>query len=728
MGQDERATHNVTATDIIRELEANLETGDPHQNEYVDANIPRLALTHQSLNGGTETSLTLNFQYATIEGLDLTYGTLKENLNLKSATIENFIVEEATVNGRIEAENATFNGTVDAYETEFTSDVHFTNAVFRDEVRCDEARFNDDTDFSNATFEGAAKFRNVRTQGTSHELNDHISFENAEFNSTADFKDAEFEYVTFENATFYDAGNFCHAVFGGNTIFTDVVFNRVAEFDEAQFLEDVAFNSTTFDALAEFRGAQFSGGSRTVEDDVTFADASFNDDADFKLAYFRYANFDSATIAADCNLDRATFTAPALFTNITISGDVELGDATFEARAEFDTAEFNGEIRAQATDFKEDASFESAIFNEHANFDEVRFREDASFQHARFNETAHFRGALFEGEAKHLEENASFRDVTFVQQADFSSSDFQTASFWDVEFRDEVNFRETTFRKEVKFRVTGRDTDIYVDLTEATINGGIIEEGGGDIVPYDLTKATLGNVQLKGENSTYELLDYFRFCLTEFEQFDFSNHHTSLERNDWNIHSFVETQADVQPAVEMTNDVIEETYRRAQESADAVGDTTAMRNFEFLRWYYNRQKNYDIVRNEYSLNALTRIKKSAGIALNLFMQYTCGYANRVPRILVTMAGITMLYGLLYTMGGPFETTVGVIWNAENPLHVLYDGIYYSGITFTTIGYGNNAPLTAGWAAKFLAASEGYLSALLFTLLTVTFMRSAIGSS
>ncbi len=59
-----------------------------------------------------------------------------------------------------------------------------------------------------------------------------------------------------------------------------------------------------------------------------------------------------------------------------------------------------------------------------------------------------------------------------------------------------------------------------------------------------------------------------------------------------------------------------------------------------------------------------------------------------------------------------ETRAGVVWNAEDQLAVLGNGIYYSYISFSTIGYGGIGPI--GWGAKLLAASQGMLNGLLFT--------------
>ena len=723
MSADERSALDVAPTDLVDLLKENLESDSSRRNEYVGADLPRLTLTYQDLNG--ESNHVLNLQHASIEGIDITHGRLDQGLNLRDATVGTLKFEDAVATGAVTAREATVDRLV-TREATFQQDVDFRGVTFRGEVNCDEATFEEDTSFEAATFRDTAHFRNVRTRGTSHALEDHISFADAEFRDDASFREANFAYVTFEGATFHAASDFEHASFAGDALFRGVVFHRTADFDEAQFDDDASFDDVRFAALAEFRGVTFNGGSRATHDDVSFEGAAFEGEADFKLARFRYADFKDATFADDLNFDRATFDARADLHRIEVAGATILDRATFRDRVEATGSGFAGEVVAVGAEFVGDAEFDEVAFEAPTRFDEARFRADARFRNSRFDGECAFRGTVFEGEAKHLEENASFEEATFGDVANFESVSFTNASFRDATFHDECNFRRAEFLDTAAFRLLTGQADTYVDLTDATINGGTVTEVGGNPVPYDLTRATVGDVQLEGEGSEYELLDYFRFCLTDFDHFDFSNHHGYLERNDWNLHDFIGDGTIDPPVVEMTNEVIEETYRKAQDSADAVGDTPAYREFEFKRYFYNRKKNLDILLHEYSLDAWGKIKKGASVALNSFMQVTCGYGNRLPRIAAFTFLLPLLFGVVYVMGGPFETQAGVIWESADPLGTLFDGMYYSYISFSTVGYGDINPI--GPAAKLLAMSQGMLNGLFFTLLTFTLFKRVLGGN
>ena len=727
MSQDERTACDVTAEGILEALRANLQSPDPRVNEYVGADLPRLPLTYQDVNGST--NHLLNFQHADIDGIDLTHGHLEQGLLLREATVGSLTFEDATVAGVVDAREATVREDVSASEATFEQDVRFDEATFRGDVDCDEATFRSDTSFADATFHGTARFRNAETSGSSHVLDDHVSFAGATFRDDASLRQATFDYVTFEGATFTAGSDFEHATFGGDARFDGVTFHRMADFDEARFDDDVSFVDVRFVGLAEFRGAEFNGGSRTTSDDVTFEGAVFEGEADYKLARFRFADFKDATFGGRVDFDRATFTARADCHRLEVAGEFHLAGTRFEGEAAFDGSRFGDDVVALEAEFGGDAAFEEATFDARARFDEAWFEEDASFRGATFRGPATFRGAVFDGEARHLEENASFEAAVFRDDAEFEATSFTNASFRDAEFDATCDFRRAAFHESASFRLLGGERETYVDLTDATIRGGTITQAAGEATPYDLTRATVGDVRLEAEGDRRGLLDRFRFCLTEFDRFDFSDHHASLDRNDWTIHGFVGADAAGGFAVEMDNEIIEETYRKAQDSADAVGDTPASREFEFKRYYYNRKKNLDVILDEYALNAWARGRKAASVGLNLVMQVTCGYGNRLPRIAALTFLLPALFGLVYALGGPFATQAGGLFDPtveKTALEVLFDNVYYSYISFSTVGYGDINPI--GPAARVLAASQGMLNGLLFTLLTFTLFKRVLGGS
>ncbi|WP_435102544.1 pentapeptide repeat-containing protein [Halarchaeum sp. P4] len=723
MDDAERHACGVTDDDVVETLRENLDSRDPRSNEYVGADLPALTFTYQRVRGVTNHPL--DFRHADIASLDLTHGRLDQSIDLRGATVGHLALDEARLDGSVEASDVTVTGPVDATEAVFGDDTRFADAHFEARVTCDETAFGEDTTFANATFAAPTTFRNATARGTSHELDDHVSFAGTHFEADVNFDRATVECATYANARFDADAYFGHVTFHDDTVFADATFHGPASFDEARFEADVTFSDATFGGVASFRGAEFRGGARTLEDDAAFDGATFRDDADFTQARFREANFADAIFEGSVHLVRAGFGARVDMSGLHAAGPFELDDARFDDGFDATDARFDGETSAIETQFYGDADVADTVFGGPATFDEVRFHEDVSFERASFRDVVSFRGALFEGEAKSLDDNATFEGAAFEADARFADSTFTNLSLWDVTFGGQADFSDVDVTGDLHIRARATTDDVYVDFSDATVHGGHIVEPADSTLPYDLTEATVGDITLeRNGDGDGDLLDAFRFCKTEFDRFDFSDHHTYLERNDWTIHEFVgdDTTADV----EMTPAVIEETYRSAMASAADVGDTPAKREFEFKRYHYNRQKNFDLLRSQSALGSVARMKKASTVALNYMMQITCGYGNRLPRIAALTFLLPAFFGVLYVLGGPLETGAGVVWTSPSPLHTLGDGLYYSYISFSTIGYGGIGPI--GSLAKLLAASQGMLNGLLFTLLTFTLFKRVLGGS
>ena len=102
------------------------------------------------------------------------------------------------------------------------------------------------------------------------------------------------------------------------------------------------------------------------------------------------------------------------------------------------------------------------------------------------------------------------------------------------------------------------------------------------------------------------------------------------------------------------------------------------------------------------------------------MDYTCGYGTNLPRIVGFLIFTPIVFGALYSVGGPFETSAGSIQTTSNTLAIIGQNIYYSFMSFTTIGYGDISPVAPG--SKALASIEGILGAIFSALLIYTLSK------
>jgi uncharacterized protein YjbI with pentapeptide repeats len=532
-----------------------------------------------------------------------------------------------------------------------------------------------------------------------------------------------FEYdVGFVGTTFTDAVEGFEARFDRNAEFSDATFEAPVELDEASFEDDTYFAGTIFEDTVSFRGASFSGISNELEDHASFAGAIFKGEANFRQTAFRFATFSEARFEARAHFEEARFDGDADFSGTTFEGEADFDEAVVEEDVTFEEAIFRGHAMFEETWYGSDADFTTVTFSEETDFDEARFTEDVDFSDSRFEQPAVFRGAEFRGGAQHIEENATFAGVQFDDDADFDNATFTSANFTNTRFGGVIDFTGAVFTDGATFRVEPIDTDTYVNMTDASIREGTITQPEGTRVRYDLTNASLGNVvfdAIDGDDR-HDLLDCVRFCNTQFNEFDgydfdFSRYTEYLDRNGWELHRFSENAADYEYARKMTPEVIETTYLKAKNAASDAGYIKAAGEFRVNRQRFARRKHLAIVRDS-NVDTRSRIKNASRTVENYFLGITCGHGMRLGRIAVVFLVTPIFPALLYAFGGSaFQTSAGQITSlgqltTPEGLSILYRLIYFSYITFLTIGYGGIGP--QGVLARFLAGFEVYLSVIL----------------
>jgi uncharacterized protein YjbI with pentapeptide repeats len=674
----ERDKRDITAEDITRALLDVLRHGSKQDKIFTGCTFPSLALSYHDLDG--ENNHPIVFRDCTFEGgIDVTHADIKLPVQFEKCTINGLSLEQTRFECAVGFRRTTFTGKVSAVEARFDREADFTEATFEAPVAADETTFDDEVQFTEAMFQDDVSFRDAAFSGTSNELEDHASFVGTVFKSEADFRQTVFRFTTFEGATFQQQAHFVEALFDGDADFSGVTFGGEADFDEIVVEKDVSFENADFQTDAAFRGAAFKGGARSLHDDARFVDAVFRGNANFRDAELRYINFDGAI---------------------------------FERQAMF-----------EETWYGTDGDFTNVLFEGEADFDEARFTEGVDFSESRFKQPAVFRGAEFRGGAQHFEENATFEGVQFDDDADFDNAMFTSANFTNTRFGGIIDFTGAAFSDEIAFMAESINTDTYVDFTDTSLREGRITQPEGRRVRYDLTDASLGDIVFDvvddGE-SRHDLLDYVRFCNTQFNEFDgyefnFSRYTEYLDRNSWELHRFDENTAEYEYAREMTPEATEITYLKAKIAASAAGYIKAAGEFRVNRQRYARQKHLAIARDS-SVNTRSRIKNVSRALENYFLGITCGHGMRFNRIAVVFLLTPMIPSFFYAFGGPaFRTSAGQIVSLSQlttpeGLSLLYKFVYFSYMTFLTVGYGGVSP--QGALAQLLAGVEVYLSVIL----------------
>ena len=672
MPPDERAAADISTASLTESLIGKLKDDTESTRAFIGAHLPRLDLDYIDIESDDQHPVDL--RHTTIPGgISVLHGRFEEQLDLRHSTVGGLVADNCTFENGVLCTGTRFTDTVDCFEATVTGDdTEFTEAVFTRQAIFDEVEFANDVSFTDAVFNAEASFEGTQFYGRSNETGDNTTFSGAVFDGDVSFLYATFEYIEFKDVSFDGDANFEKVTASGTVVFTGSTFAGAADFDEVTFGRDVLFDDTHFDQKASFRGVECRGGTALLVDDASFAGAVFSDHVTFKRGRFGYSNFTDAEFVDDAVFKRSEFTDDVLF----------------------DDVRFKGE----------------------ADFDEVLFDGDSTFTNAVFAGTATFRGAIFNGGTNHIEDDAVFREATFVGAVDFSDVTCTSAEFTEVAFKQSADFTDAEFTDSLRLKAMSFGDDTYLNFTEATISEGRIVQPKNGWVRFDLTRSTVGDVELSAENPTdeRELLDYARFCDTAFEEFTFSDHTDYLDRNDWNLHSFDDGTCPYEFAVEMTPDVVEKTYLRAKNSASAQSNVKAAGEFRVKRQQHARRKFFEIAADS-SEPLLTRGQNAFRGIENLFLGISCGYGLRLYRITTVFALFPLFAGLVFALGGsPFETGAGQLAASElatsDGLRTLGLNLYFSYITFLTVGYGNIGPIGPG--ARFVSAFLVYMNVIL----------------
>lgn len=717
MTPEERDKHGITDEDVTETLLSIMKAGAVHERQFIGATLGTHNLEYRDIEGIDQHRI--DFRHATIDGFHAERARFEEQLDFRDATIGTLDLNNTELEEGILGKRIHITEHVTLFETVTTGDnTNFENAVFDGNVVIDEADFNNDVTFDGATFNAGASFEAVKFYGRANVTGDNSSFNRVTFSEPVSFQRCIFEYTQFNNVTFNSDVNFEELEVNGAVEFIGTTFNGAVTFNESIFTDDTDFTDAEFKQEASFVGSEFDGGTAVIDDDVSFENAEFNGNVNMKLIETGSANFTGVTITSDSFIAiEAIFNSEVDFTDATLNCDeADFTEATFNDETTFEDVTFNCHFDCERSVFNHDVIFNEATFEKLADFDEVLFNGDAQFIGTRFNENAVFRGAEFYGGTNYHEEDAVFRNAVFNGDADFTDTIFTSGDFRETSFKGNVDFTETEITDELFMKAISFGDDTYINFTDAYIADGGITQPTDGWVRYDLTNATIGDIDIAAEQkSDYrELLDYIRFCNTTFNEFDFSEHTTYLDRNNWVLHEFNAGTAAHRFDEEMTPETVEKTYLKAKQSASDQSQLKAAGEFRVRRQQAARDK-FNKIASDETESPGTRLQNLLRSIENKFLGVTCGYGLRLYRITTVFMVFPIFSAFIFTFGGGFfKTGAGQIPLPElltsGGVETLLINIYFSYITFLTIGYGNIAP--QGMGARFLAAILVYMNVIL----------------
>ena len=404
--------------------------------------------------------------------------------------------------------------------------------------------------------------------------------------------------------------------------------------------------------------------------DQYFREVEFSEIADFTGSVFQNGNvFGKAVFHRDAIFNNALFKAKSDFPNITFEDTVSFEEAIFSEAVGFHS-NFQGRVSFERAIFQSDGLFGHRSDPYFKDLPRLKFDSSLTFENAEFRNAASFDNLDFNG-------NVSFKRAKFCYWSEFI----------DLKFNGEVDFEVACFEKH-----TGTK-DVRRNLVR--FNKIIFNEMVSFLACNFDCKASFQKVHFKGESN---------FLLVEFKeraefikikpdgQMSFGRNYTFTFPNN--------PQDAIIP------------YRLAKLSATSAGD---------LRWAGHYHYQEQCASNKYERSSAKwkpwskefwRRSKNGLLLWGEFIigRGLFGYGEKPLRPLYVGAIVVFVCGVI------FWTTKGI---DQNPPCSLLSSMYFSIVTFTTLGYGDLQPIAN---MRWLSGLEAFLGVALMALFIVALSR------
>lgn len=504
-----------------------------------------------------------------------------------------------------------------------------------------------------------------------NKVSNYKNIELSNFDASYSFWDGDTNF--FRTKFIGNIADFSNSNFGyGKKDFSYITFN----------VDTINFKGINFgDGLIDFGNTEFKGTTNFLcadfgSSDVVFDKTKFNNNASFEKShfgkgdkYFRESQFEKGKLdfyKADFNDGNVDFKSAKFKNTEVLFGHSIVGDGTFNLS--------NASFKVTKVSFNSINFGNGDVIFNNAKFD----NSDADFSFVQFNN-----GKI------------DFSKIT-------SSNLFFTESIFNC---CKLMFDEGT--------VAG---DIYFHSTE--FNNGNISFYGllthniyftNNILTTHIDLRTKNIHELSIENCIIEKTlkcDKFQGKFIKYNKLSFRNTknlgHIYIDWQNNNVKNSILSSTCNSKNTRKTKEVLYSQFRMLKE------------NFHNIGQYEDEDSAYTSYMN-YKSNCLIRIFDLIG-----------GYGTRPLSILITMLFVWFIFGIIYyfeliNQFNIVNETNTIIQSIKN----IWDALYYSGITFLTIGYGDIAPSITGYGLKFTSIIEGFLGLFLMSYLTVAIVRKIL---
>jgi len=452
--------------------------------------------------------------------------------------------------------------------------------------------------------------------------------------------------------------------------------------------------------------------------------------------------------------------------NITAFKNANFENAIFEGYTKFESvgfwvgSNFRGAIFKKDTIFDtvffiEETIFESVIFERAVKFRKVSFDEGgALFEEATFKGCAVFFDTTFKGEAIFVrvafEKDTLFEKVNFLRSANFTKADFAgCAVFLELSLGMFANFVEVTFKGETEFNLKLYQIDGLI-LSKIKVFSGI------KLFIHVKNRNKKSIISFEGaffENA------YLNIPLAKEVFIDFKNasiRNTKIKKRQIDNHILQEKEKKFTEAKEIYL-LLKNNFHSIGQYDDESWAFTKEKNMERKSYYMKafmknveseEEKNEEKVAKKNKSKVVSyftwvKIKEFIKWLWSCFCNAIYGYGEKPQNVVISAIIIILLFSVFFSILGinspeiieMKSPTVQEIFNSDSEIiskgiliskttNYSIDCIYFSAITFTTLGYGDFRPLE-GWG-RILAGSEAFIGAFMMALFVYTFARRTGG--
>ena len=396
------------------------------------------------------------------------------------------------------------------------------------------------------------------------------------------------------------------------------------------------------------------------------------------------------------------------------------GYCIFHAGAEEkDATEFNEALRSYISEITEkhlDYNFRGFVFVGDVNFSEYCpvlelthkhvLAKTANFREARFCKDAIFDGIDFRGYTSfwrtRFHGEADFEEAVFREQVIFRKADFQEeASFLRAEFENTANFKETKFHGEATFSAA--------NFWEYTDFHGAEFEKGLDFNGAEFHKrASISPKLIKGKALfVFAVLDNISLVSLNLDK------DASIDFTDARLRNTEIMREDIE------DHIIDEQEKHFPKARQAYlllkNNFHSLARYDDESWAFKKEKDMER-KGYYHAKSFRKWRWLCSWFFNLLY----GYGERPFWILGWCGLLLLLSSFIYWLSkGVFE----VLGSRVVPVEDYWNNLYFSVVTFTTLGYGDFRPIGK---IRVLASIEAFLGIFFIALFIFTFARKTGG--